>query len=222
MTVRPRRKPNYGSSVFINCPFDEEYRPLFRALVFSIEACAFAPRCALEVADAGETRAEKLVRLIRESRYGIHDISRTELNEEGLPRFNMPYEFGIFIGLKYSDAHRQKQKSALVLDREPFRYQRFLSDVAGQDIRSHGGDPKEIIRQVRHWLQSQVSRNILGATRLIEDHGRFLKDIPEFLAAIGKTPDDLDNYRDFHRLVCNWVDHTYNRPPQEFRNAEPH
>jgi hypothetical protein len=94
MTGRRRGKPTYNNSVFINCPFDDDYRPLFRALVFAIEACGFAPRCALEVDDSGETRAEKLVRLIRASRYGIHDISRTELNPEGLPRFNMPYEFG--------------------------------------------------------------------------------------------------------------------------------
>ena len=43
--------------VFVNCPFDAEYSPLFRALVFAIEYCGFSTRCGLEVDDAGETRS---------------------------------------------------------------------------------------------------------------------------------------------------------------------
>ena len=62
-TRRPR-KPSYDTSVFINCPFDTDYRPLFRALVFVIEYCEFAARCALEVDDSGETRSGKIIRLI--------------------------------------------------------------------------------------------------------------------------------------------------------------
>ena len=29
----------YQDSVFINCPFDEEYVPIFRAIVFIVAAC---------------------------------------------------------------------------------------------------------------------------------------------------------------------------------------
>lgn len=119
----------YGQSVFVNCPFDDEYRPLFRAMIFTIECCGFTARCALEVDDAGETRAEKIIRLIRNSQFGVHDISRTELNDNGLPRFNMPYEFGVFTGLKHSGDKRQRKKALLVFDREPYRYQQFLSTL---------------------------------------------------------------------------------------------
>jgi hypothetical protein len=41
------RKP-----VFINCPFDRDYLPLFHALVFTVARCGFTPRCALEVVDS--------------------------------------------------------------------------------------------------------------------------------------------------------------------------
>jgi len=208
----PRRKPSYNRSVFMNCPFDAEYRPLFRALVFTLEACGFAARCALEVDDASETRAEKLIRIIKQSRYGIHDISRTELNTDQLPRFNMPFEFGLFLGLKHSDSPRQRKKSVLVLDREPYRYQKFLSDISGQDIRSHSSATSELIRQVRHWIQSQSNVNVVGAAQLIADYDRFSSLIPKLLAKLGKTESDLDNYRDFHQLVSNWVDLNYNRP----------
>ncbi|WP_460993990.1 hypothetical protein, partial [Staphylococcus aureus] len=71
-----------------------------------------------------------MLRIIRESRFGIHDISRTESNAEGLPRFNMPFEFGLFVGFRASGAPRPSQKAVLLLDREKFRYQKFLSDIA--------------------------------------------------------------------------------------------
>jgi hypothetical protein len=206
MTGRRRGKPTYSSSVFINCPFDLEYRPLFRALVFTIEACGFTPRCALEVEDSGETRAEKLVRLIRGSRLGIHDILRTELNPEGLPRFNMPYEFGMFVGLKHSTEPAQRRKAVLVLDREPYRYQRFLSDIAGQDIQSHDGRVEALIIKVRNWLHNQTESGVSGSAAVLNQFAAFVNDIPDWLVRLRKTEADLENYRDFRQLVFTWLE----------------
>ena len=81
-----------SASVFINCPFDLRYQPLFEAIVFCVSACGFVPRCTLELTDAGEVRIENIYRLIDECHLGIHDISRTEVQGQpyGLPRFNMP------------------------------------------------------------------------------------------------------------------------------------
>jgi hypothetical protein len=206
MPPSPRAvEPDYDTSVFVNCPFDVEYKPLFRALVFTIERCDFSARCAQEVDDAGETRAEKLLRLIRDSRLGIHDISRTESNAEGLPRFNMPYEFGMFIGFKHGGSAKQRRKAVLVLDRERYRYQRFLSDIAGQDIKSHGNDVVTLVSKVRAWLQSQTQRTLAGGEFILNRFHKFQTDLPALLAAMKKTEADLDNYRDFYNLVTEWV-----------------
>ncbi len=202
----PRRKRSYATSVFVNCPFDGEYRPLFRAAVFTIEYCTFHARTALEVDDSGETRAEKLLRIIGESRFGIHDLSRIEVNDEGLPRFNMPYELGLFIGFKAGGAATQKRKVTLILDREPYRYQRYLSDIAGQDIRSHSGDPTALIREVRNWLQSQTNRHLHGCEYIADRYRAFGEEMPILLAELRKSDADLANYHDFHRLVCDWID----------------
>ena len=35
----------YEISVFINCPFDNKYRPILRAIVFAIYDSGFIPRC---------------------------------------------------------------------------------------------------------------------------------------------------------------------------------
>ena len=91
-----------SASVFINCPFDRQYQPLFDAVVFCVVACGFEPRCTLELTDAGEVRIENIYRLIGQCNHSIHDISRTEVDDQPyqLPRFNMPLELGIFLGAK--------------------------------------------------------------------------------------------------------------------------
>lgn len=43
-----------AENVFINCPFDDEYQPLFRALVFAVQDCGFVARSALERDDGSE------------------------------------------------------------------------------------------------------------------------------------------------------------------------
>jgi hypothetical protein len=89
----------YHNNVFVNCPLDVAFEPLRNALVFTIVDCGFTPRCALESANGHEYRFEKIKRIIRECKLGIHDMSRTDLDcYSGLPRFNMPLELGVFIG----------------------------------------------------------------------------------------------------------------------------
>ncbi len=44
-------KPTYMDSVFINCPFDQKYQPIFDAIVFAICDCGFSLQCAREEKD---------------------------------------------------------------------------------------------------------------------------------------------------------------------------
>src|SRR6266550_5360914 len=131
----PMARNEYTTDVFLNCPFDAQYKPLFEAIVFAIQACGYRPRCALEIDDASEVRIEKIFKIIAECKYGVHDISRTEVTSaSGLPRFNMPLELGMFLAAKRFGGAKQRRKVCLVLDTMPYRYQQFISDIAGQDI----------------------------------------------------------------------------------------
>jgi hypothetical protein len=38
-------RSDYKWNVFINCPFDEQYKPLFEALVFAVFDCGFRALC---------------------------------------------------------------------------------------------------------------------------------------------------------------------------------
>ncbi len=206
------RSPNYNNNVFINCPFDANYKPLFDAMVFAVHDCGFIPRCALEEDDASEVRIDKIYNIIADCRYGIHDISRTELDRNSdLPRFNMPLELGIFLGAKRFGVEEQKRKKCLVLDREQYRYQQFISDIAGQDIQAHNDKSQEVITQVRNWLRTASRRETIPGGNIIWRRYRdFRRDLPETARECQLTVEDLI-FNDYTLVITRWLETKANR-----------
>lgn len=202
---------SYDDAVFINCPFDPAYQPLFDALVFAVQDCGFLARCALEVHDSGEVRFTKIKRIIAECRHGIHDISRTDLDQATkLPRFNMPLELGLFLGAHGFGGRKQKLKRTLVLDQEQYRYRNYISDIAGQDIRAHGGDPALAIRAVRDWLgnfRTSTDPGIIlpGAAKIISRYQEFQADLPALCDRLHLELDALQ-FVELRTIVQEWVE----------------
>lgn len=191
--------------MFINCPFDDAYRPIFWALIFAIYACGFRPRSAMELDDGGQTRIDKLYGLIGECRYGIHDLSRTELDTaHQLPRFNMPLELGLFLGAKRFGGKAQSAKRLLILDVERYRYQRFISDLAGMDIHGHGGDAVEALRKTRDWLANVSRRQLPSADRVARLFQTFMADLPALAEDLEFDPANIP-YVDFERMIVGWL-----------------
>ena len=175
--------------VFINCPFDEHYKPLFDALVFCTAAAGLRVRSALERVDSGEARLEKICRLIGESAFSIHDISRVERNQNDLPRFNMPLELGIALGFRRFGAGRRPHR-VLILDAEPYRYRETTSDLAGLDISVHGNEPDRVIACVRNFLD--IGHPTLpSSSALIRLHHAFEAFLPIMADMNGQTAEEL-------------------------------
>jgi hypothetical protein len=197
---------DYEHSVFINCPFDDQYRSLFEAIVFTVQDCGFFARCAREVSDSSQVRIEKIFKIISQCRYGIHDISRVELDpRRHLPRFNMPLELGVFLGAKRYGSRNQRRKSCLVLDRKQYRYQHFCSDIRGQDISAHNGAPKTAIRLVRDWLNDSVSDvRIPSGSIIAKRYHLFETELPIFSQSLKKIPGEL-TFIDFRNLAIDWL-----------------
>lgn len=200
------RRDHYATDVFINCPFDEAYRATFEAVVFAVLDCGFRPRCALELDDSAEVRIDKILRIIEECRFGIHDLSRTELDAAtALPRFNMPLELGLFLSAKRFGDRRQRKKRCLILDHQQYRYQKFISDIAGQDIRSHRNSAGEAIRVVRNWLHNHSSRATIPSGSII--HARYQKfrsALPELCKQLELDRAEL-TYKDYSAIVSKWL-----------------
>lgn len=195
-----------SSDVFINCPFDKGYRPIFNAIVFAVNDLGFFARCALEQDDSGEVRLLKIERLIEECRFGIHDLSAVELDAiTQLPRFNMPLELGLFLGCRRFGADNQRKKASLILDKDPYRYRTFISDLSGQDIYSHNGDPERAIREIRDWLRAASKGTVLqGGAEIVEHYRRFQSDLPNICAELRLEPDGL-TFVDLSKTITDWL-----------------
>lgn len=196
----------YDTNVFINCPFDRAFAPLFDAVTFAVLDCGYTPRCTLEIHDSGQSRIDKIHDLIEQSRYGIHDISRTQPDAASrLPRFNMPFELGLFLGAKRFGPARQRMKACLIIDRERYRYQKYLSDIAGQDVAAHHNNPRQVIVAVRDWLRPlTVGRQLPGGTEVTRRYSVFRKALPALCHRLKLDRRGL-MFTDYTNLISLWL-----------------
>lgn len=143
-----------AKSVFINCPFDSEYAPLFDAIVFTAVCCGFIPRSALESGTVSEPRVARIVRALVGSKYSIHDLSRcTGEGAENIARFNMPLELGMAMALRFIEPAGEHDWLLLVPSGHP--YGRFVSDLAAYDAIAHDGSVHGVVVAVMSWLATR-------------------------------------------------------------------
>jgi hypothetical protein len=153
----------FSSNVFVNCPFDDDYGPMLRPLLFTIISLGLRPRIALESLDSGEPRIEKVLRLIRESRFGIHDLSRMEATRRNeIFRLNMALELGIDFGCRRFGGRALNGKRCLILESKRYRFQAAISDLSGSDIGTHDDQPMRIVSVVREWLRDEAQGDVTG------------------------------------------------------------
>ena len=195
-----------GRDVFLNCPFDASYQPIFHAAVFTIIRSGFRVRCALEADDAAENRLAKILAIIEQCPFGVHDISRTETDgSPPLPRFNMPLELGAFLGARRFGSSLQRRKQCIIFDCKKFRYQRFISDIAGQDIHSHAGRPTTLIKELAAWLRLHSGlANVPGGIAIAKEFGAFKRRLPKICATSQLDVSEL-TYFDYETIVVRYL-----------------
>jgi hypothetical protein len=137
--------------VFLNVPYDEEFRSLYIAYIVGLCQLGFVPHLASEI-PGGDRRLNKIVKLIQSCRYSIHDLSRIELSTAPLavPRFNMPLELGMTITWQILNP---KRHTWFVWESESYRLQRSASDLNGTDPYIHNGTPEGVLRELCNAFQ---------------------------------------------------------------------
>lgn len=164
----------FDRNVFINCPFDDDYRQLLLSVVFTTRYLGYKPRLSVERADSAENRIDKIVGLINESKFGIHDLSRIVSTEENQHfRMNMPFELGIDFGCKKLKGGKWSSKQILVLEKERYRYQKALSDLSGSDIKNHNDDPETMVTVVRDWFVTTETIRAISGNRIWHEYNDF-------------------------------------------------
>jgi len=142
-------------SVFINCPYDEEYRPIFDAVVFATVCCGFLPRCAVETGCTAVPRMDRITQAILSSKYSIHDLCRCRgEGDANLARFNMPVELGVSMAQRFGPNGATDHDWLLLVPRGS-AYIGFLSDLAGFDPKQHDSTTETVVPAVMSWLATR-------------------------------------------------------------------
>ena len=184
---------DFHSNVFINCPFDDDYTQLLRPLLFSAVRAGLTVRIASETFDSGVARINRICKLIRESKYSVHDLSRLRASFKGeIHRMNMPFELGLDIGCRVFSQGIQSQKRCLILETEQYEYQKALSDLSNSDIKRHLNNPEEVVRQVRNWFVEVEVGKLPSATMMWKEFNEFTANFYHEREAEGFRDKDLE------------------------------
>lgn len=185
----------FERSVFVNCPFDEAFAPLLQAIAFCITDLEFFARLAPENADNAANRLDRIVELIRGSKYGIHDLSRCKSTAAGeYARLNMPFELGLDHACARFGSGQMSGKTILILEETRYDYQKGLSDISGWDIHAHDGDFIKAVRIVSSWLIRQAGAAPVGPSKIQGDYLTFQEWYWEREIARGASDDDIKAY----------------------------
>ncbi len=199
----------FSNSIFINYPFDNPYKRLLEPLVFTCLYCKLVPNLS-ELSDSGTIRVQNIIKIIKNCKYSIHDLSRMKSKRsDELSRFNMPFELGIDIGIRSNAKDKLKNKMCLIIDIEKYRYQVALSDISGNDIASYGkkNQIENIIKIIRDWFTTAIKPEQPSASSIYMEFTEFLSDLQDSLAIAGFNSSDIKNLTpsEFIHYAGEWI-----------------
>ena len=163
----PQPNPN---AVFLNIPYDEEFQSLYLAYIVGLYQLGLTPFLASGI-PGGERRLNRILTMVKNCRYSIHDLSRVELSAipPATPRFNMPLELGLTItwAMLYPRRH-----TWFLWESAPKRIQKSMSDLDGTDPHIHSGTVLGVLSELRNAFVRKNApsvQDMLTAYKTVDD-----------------------------------------------------
>ena len=139
--------------VFVNCPYDDSFRPQFNAIVFTCVCAGLDPVIAGSSGRTGQPRLERILAELIACRYSVHDLSRCRgEGDDNLARFNMPLELGMAMAIRGAPAAAGAHEYLVLVPDGAHLHRRYISDLGGLDPQTHDGSPERIVTEVLAWL----------------------------------------------------------------------
>ena len=90
--------------------------------------------------------------------------------------------------------------------KKQYQYQKFISDISGQDPLAHNNNPEEVVKVVRRWLNTASGRRrIPGGGIIWSRYQDFLSDLPELTQNHRLEIEDLESFKDYTGVVAEWL-----------------
>jgi len=200
---------HFDRNVFINCPFDHEYRLLLIPILFTLRYCKLVPRIASERLDSSEIRLDKIIEIILESKYSIHDLSRIKSSKKGeYYRLNMPLEIGLDLGCKkFHPDEKYRGKKSLILEGERYSTNKGLSDLSGADVKCHENDAEKVIECVRTWMVEVGRHYVPGPNMIWDDYNIFYAVLSDEFLKRGFKQSQIDTLSipEYLKFLDEWL-----------------
>ena len=117
----------------------------------------------------------------------------------------MPLELGLFLAAKKFGNGENKKKRCMILDSEQYRYQKFMSDIAGQDIHSHGNTTSRLIEKIASWLREEVADpKVPGGKEIMAEFKTFSRAVPQICKTKQLHVNEL-TFQDYRKMAETWM-----------------
>ena len=183
------------NAVFINMPYENgKYEKIFISFISAILSIGRIPRCTIEIPEGGQGRLQRICDLLESCRVSIHDLSYVTTPV----RFNMPFELGLACAIsKYIGPH-----DYILLDTEPYRLDRYLSDAKGRDPYIYKGTMFGAVHCVLEALSRENDQpEIPRVHRMAVDLWKIAEHVK-----LNNRMDSIFNRTGFHRVVSAGVE----------------
>ncbi len=194
-------------AVFINCPFTPDYRAHFRAIIFTvIRSGVHASLRARDRRRLGEPLREDL-----QDHRGVPLRHPRHLEDGARPRVATSsllicrWNWASSSAQKRFGGPSQRTKKCIIFDTTPYRYQQFISDIAGQDIHAHDDRVAKLIEQVATWFRDEIrDPNVPGGRAIAAEYEKFMTVIPDICAVKQLDPSEL-TFQDYRAMAAEWI-----------------
>lgn len=130
----------------------------------------------------------------------------------------MPLELGLWLGAQHLGREDQSTKKSIVFDPEQYRYLKYISDIAGQDIHFHEYTVPRVIAELASWLRDPPGGMPVGGGKaVLREYETFYALLPALSAQRDMTSDEL-LFADFKLMATEFVASLVDEP---VRDVEP-
>jgi hypothetical protein len=169
--------PKRRADLFLNIPYDKEFKNLYLAYIAGICAFGLLPRATLEI-PGGARRLDRIFHLIQGCRYAVHDLSRVELDPHRpcTPVLTCASNSGFpWLG--------SARHVWFVFEKKERRLMKSLSDLNGTDAYIHHGGASGVFRELSNALVRRPRQpSVLQMRRVYE---QVKKNIPAIFGHSG-------------------------------------
>ena len=119
----------------------------------------------------------------------------------------MPFELGLDLGCRQYGKVYQQDKVILVLETEQYRYQKYISDLAGCDPVAHHDSEEEVIDHVRNWLRIELNPKLKetpSGSLIYQRYLQFQVALPSICSKLNWNVHKLP-FSDFAWGVRDWI-----------------